>query len=602
MSERAKAKVSPKLFRRLLAEYGSERFFTVVATVIALATSFAGLLPAFFLRNAVNYLQDLFSAGQQAPPVIWPFAAAVLLAAAIQNLFYYAQTRTRTELSVRVTNKLRERIYAAVQRHSLTYHKKTTTGDLIARSTRDVRSVARFVSFAVFSTADLVVFLGGAIIILLWVDPVFALVALSPVPLATYLTARFGTRSRPMWKDASKSYGEVTAALQENIAGARVIRAFGQDQAQNREFAGRADNYVSKMMRVVEFWVVRVVGSNLIFSTVMPVSLVYGAYAAIQGSIGIGDIMLCFAYMRNVQQRLRHIVHYVEVFQSAAAGAERVFEILDEEPGIQSRPGATAMPPSPEGIGALVEFKGVSFGYEPEKPVLGDITFTAQPGQTIAIVGHTGSGKSTLISLIPRFYDATAGAILINGVDLRDISVRELRRSVGFIFQDTFLFSTSIRENIAYGRPGADFEAIQAAAQAARGHDFIMKLEHGYDTAVGERGMTLSGGQAQRIAIARAVLLDPKILVMDDATASVDSETERQIRQTMQQVSKGRTNFVIAHRISSVAHADHILVLEDGRIAEEGTHFELIARGGVYRRMYSQQFEDGPQLQENDDA
>ena len=563
---------------------------TVVTTVLSVASSLAELAPAILIRNAINYLDLSMKLPGRVSVVIWPFVAAIALMAAIQGLLSFVQTIARAELTVRIANGLRERMYRAVQRHSLTYHKKTTTGDLIARSTRDIESIARFVGFGVFAAADLVIFLGGACAVLLWINPVFALIALCPLPLALFLAVRSGSRVRGLWRETSESYAKVTTVVQENIAGARVVRAFAQEHAERAKFVDRADGYVHKAIASVRFWVVRTLSSNFVFGVIIPLALLYGSYLVMRGRIEIGDIVLCFFYMRPVEHRLRHLMNMAEVYQSGAAGAERVFEVLDEEPSIASNPGARPVPRPPQGTGAAVEFRNVSFGYDPVKPVLKEISLRAGPGQTIAIVGHTGSGKSTLISLIPRFHDPAAGAVLINGVDVRDIRLRELRRSVGIIFQETFLFSATVRENVAYGRPEADFEAVQAAARAARAHEFILELEDGYDTVVGERGVTLSGGQAQRIAIARAVLLDPKVLIMDDATASVDSETEHLIRETMRGVAQGRTNFVIAHRISSVAHADRILVLEDGRIVEQGTHSELFAHGGIYRRMCDQQF------------
>ena len=569
-----------------------------LASVITVLGSTAELLPAWFTRRAINYLArwakladgaSLLSFAQDVPPVIWPFALLILLVAVIRNLLRFANTMSGAELSTRITNTMRERMYEAVQRHSLTYHKKTTTGDLISRSTRDVMSIHKFVSSAVFMAVDMVVFLICATVALVWINPVFALIALSPVPLAVYLTFHFGARVRTLWKKSSEKYGEVTTVVQENIAGARVVRAFAQEDAEESKFAEHADSYLAHVIDAIRFWVIRMITSHMIFSLVTPIAVVYGSYAVIRGSIEVGDVAFCFFCMGPLMHRMRFVMRLVETYQSAAAGAERVFEVLDEEPSIQSAPGAEPISASPAGTGALVEFKNISFGYEPDKPAVNDITFAAKPGQTIAIVGRTGSGKSTLISLIPRFHDPTSGSITINGTDVRNIELRQLRRSIGIIFQETFLFSASVRENIAYGRPGANDELIRAAAGAARAHDFIMALDDGYDAIIGERGVTLSGGQAQRIAIARAVLLDPKVLIMDDATASVDSETERLIRETMRQVAKGRTNFIVAHRISSVAHADHILVLDGGRIIEQGTHAELIALNGAYRRIRDQQ-------------
>jgi ABC-type multidrug transport system fused ATPase/permease subunit len=585
-SDEEKKKISPAVLWRLMGEYRHEVLMLTISVVIAVATSGAELLPHWFIRKAVNYLQDWTDANELN---IWPFASLIVTTAVILFLLRFAQTISRMELSTRITNRLRRRMYEAVQRHSLTYHKKTTTGDLISRSTGDIQHMARFIQFAVFGTADMIVFLCGAIGLLFWIDWRFAAVALSPIPFAILLTARLGMKVRPVWRASRDAYGEVTTVLQENIAGARVIRAFAQESAEEAKFGERTKSFLTKVLTAIEYWIIHMIGPNFLFGLVMPIAVLYGGYLAMNGDIRVGDITFAFFVMQPINRRLHMVMHLVETFQRAAAGAERVYEVLDEEPGIQSRPGAEPMP-AIEPARPAVEFRNVAFGYEDDKPVLQDVSFSVSPGQTVAIVGHTGSGKSTVISLIPRFHDPTAGEVWINGKDARDIHLEELRRSVGIIFQETFLFSASVRHNIAYGLPDANDETIEAAARAAQAHEFILDLDDGYNTIVGERGVTLSGGQAQRIAIARAVLLDPTILIMDDATASVDSETERLIRETMKRVAEGRTNFVVAHRISSVAHADLILVLEDGRVIERGTHAELVALGGTYRRMCDQQF------------
>jgi ABC-type multidrug transport system fused ATPase/permease subunit len=573
---------------RLLGEYRSERALLALCVLIALASSGAELLPHWFVRQAVNLLQDWGGTGSVS---MVPSAVLIALTAIILFFLRFAQQIGRTELSTRVTNQLRRRTYEAVQRHSLTYHKRTTTGDLITRSTGDIQEMARFIGFAVFGVADMVVFLCGAIGLLFWIDWRFALISLSPVPIAVYMTIRLSMKVRPIWRESRDAYGQVTTVVQENIAGARVIRAFAQEDAEEGKFGHRTGSFLGKTLRAIEYWITRMIGPNFLFGLVTPVAVFYGGYLAVRGEMQIGDITFAFFVMQPIERRLHMVMRLVDTFQRAAAAAERVYEVLDEEPQIRSHPGAESMPPTSDE--PAVEFRNVSFHYESESPVLHNVSFSVQPGQTAAIVGHTGSGKSTLISLVPRFHDPISGEVRINGRNARNIRLEELRRSVGIIFQETFLFSATVRDNIAYGQPDADSDAIQAAARAAQAHEFILELDKGYDTMVGERGVTLSGGQAQRIAIARAVLLDPSILIMDDATASVDSETERLIRETMKRVAEGRTNFIVAHRISSVAHADLILVREDGRTAERGTHAELSAQNGIYRRMCDQQFAGG---------
>ncbi|MFW6157778.1 MAG: ABC transporter ATP-binding protein [Planctomycetota bacterium] len=580
--------MSPAVLRRLFAEYRYEWPLAAVTLFIAIITAAAELLPHNYIRMAINYFQGWAKPGPLNP---WPFAVLILLTYLIHNLLRFAQSISRMELGTRISNRLRSRIYAAVQRHSLTFHKQTTSGDLISRSTADVQRMARFIYFGVFGTADMAIFVLGAVVMLLWINWKLALVALAPLPFAVFLTVRLGMKVRKIWRESRDAYGDVTTTIQENIAGARVVRAFAQESREEEKFGERSGTFVTKVIDAIEYWVVRMVGPNFVFGLVMPLAILYGGFQALAGHVEVGDIFFCFSVMQPIQRRLRTVMRLVDTYQRAAAASERVFEVLDEEPSIRSKPGAEPLPPSTEGTGSAVAFENVSFGYEPEKPVLHHVSFDVRPGETVAIVGHTGSGKSTLISLIPRFHDPDEGRVLINGTDVRDIRLEELRQDVGIIFQDTFLFSAPVRENIAYGEPDAPLDAIQAAARAAQAHEFILGLEDGYDTVIGERGETLSGGQAQRVAIARAVLLDPSVLIMDDATAAVDSETERLIRETMKQVAEGRTNFIIAHRVSSVAHADQILVLEEGRITERGTHAELYERGGIYRRMCDQQFE-----------
>ncbi len=586
-SEEANQPDRPELVRRLLSLYRRELPMTVVTVLITILGAGAELLPHNFIRMAINYLQEWARVG---PLNVWPFAVLIVLTYLIHNLLRFAMSISRMDLSTRLSNRLRSGIFSACQRHSLTFHKQTTSGDLISRATADVQRMARFLYSGIFGLLDIAVFVLGAVVMLVWINWRLALVVLVPFPIAVFLTLRLGMKVRRIWRDSREAYGDVTTTIQENIAGARVVRAFAQEHTEESKFKDRSEHFLGKVIQAIEYWVIRMVGPNFVFGLVMPVAVLYGGMLALAGRVDVGDIFFCFSIMQPIQRRLREVMQLVDVYQRAAAASERVFEVLDEEPSIQSNPGAKPMPPSPENIGASVVFEDVSFGYEPGKPVLRDIRFEAEPGATIAIVGHTGSGKSTLISLIPRFHDPVAGRVLLNGADVRDIRLGEVRREVGIIFQETFLFSASVRENIAYGRPEASMDAIREAAKAARAHDFILGMDDGYDTVIGERGETLSGGQAQRIAIARAILLDPSVLIMDDATAAVDSETERLIRETMKTVSEGRTNFIIAHRISSVAHADQIIVLEDGQIAERGTHAELYATDGIYRRICDQQF------------
>lgn len=568
---------------RLSREYLPHWKMALICGVITVFLSLGDLLPAYITGEYLSTLVD-WQVNKPRIPVNYHLLLLALFFNLIAiNLLRYVATMARTDLDISIMNGLRERLYNAIQRHSMGYHKKTTTGDLIARSTNDIGYINGFTSQALFFAIDLLFFCTGAIIILISKDWVFALISIVSVIPSFLLIGCLGKKLKKMWREQSDSYAEVTTALQENIAGARVVRAFAQEEAEKSKFKKLQDDYKEKDLRIMPYWIYRGLTSNTIFGMVQPICLIYGTYQVIHGNLEVGAILMCLNYSGNIYHRLLRIIDMTEVYQNASAGAERIYEILDEQPSIQTNRGADKMPVDRKGV--EITFDNVTFGFDAETPVLKNVSFKAEPGKTIAIVGHTGCGKSTLVGLIPRFYDPQSGSVAINGIKVSDIKLHDLRRNIGIVFQETFLFSATVSENIRYGRPEATQEEIIAAAKLAQAHDFIMQLEKGYDTILGERGASLSGGQGQRIAIARAVLLNPQILVLDDATASVDSETEREIRETMKSVAVGRTTFIIAHRISTVAHADMIIVLKDGRIHEYGTHKSLYEKNGIYRQM-----------------
>jgi ABC-type multidrug transport system fused ATPase/permease subunit len=371
--------------------------------------------------------------------------------------------------------------------------------------------------------------------------------------------------------------------VQENIAGVRVVKAFAKENAEIQKFTKKRDVYLDTMMSTVNYWSTRVPVAQFLFGLTLPLVLWQGGAQVIRGELLLGDLVKVIFYLLAIGNRMGAVGQFTNIIQNASASAERVLEIIQDPERLKS--GHKPLPPD----GGAIEFQNVSFEYRKEKPAIHDVSFRAEPGKTYAIVGPTGSGKSTLVHLIPRYYDATSGRIWIEGVDIRELDLAELRASVGVIFQETFLFSASVAENIAYGWPEASLEDIQRCARAAQADDFISELPDGYNTVIGERGVTLSGGQKQRIAIARAFLMNPRFLILDDATASVDSKTEHAIQKAIVGLSAGRTTFIIAHRFSTVQHADQILVLREGRLVEQGTHTELLARGGYYREIHEQQ-------------
>lgn len=513
------------------------------------------------------------------------FGGLVLGSAALR----FSQGLAQVSYQQHVLTDLRCAIFDAVQHLSLNYHISTTTGELISRGTRDVDRLRRFLSDALFSTFSLVVYTVGMIALMVSRHPVLPLVALCPLPASVYLLIRFARRLRPMWRAVSDAYGQVTTVLQENIAGARVVKAFGRERDEVGKFERTAADYLAGTIQATSYWAGRMPLAQAVFGLSMPLLLAGGGYLVGRGQMTVGDLVAFMGYLMLLAFRIRAIGRLVNIFQEAAASGERIFAVLDQEPTVADRAGVG---PLPEGAGR-VEFRDVSFEHDSGTLALREVTFTAEPGQMVAVVGRTGSGKSTLVSLIPRFHDPTTGQVLLDGVDVRDIRLRDLRRAVGFIFQDTFLFSATVAENIADGVPEATPEQVRRCAQAAQADEFVAQLPDGYDTVIGERGVTLSGGQRQRLAIARAFLTNPRILIMDDATASVDSTTERMIHESMLDLARGRTTFIIAHRLSTVRRADLILVLDDGRIIERGTHADLLALNGAYRQLFETQLDHG---------
>src|SRR5256886_1980556 len=517
----------------------------------------------------------------------------------------------RNRLVQRTLGDIRTAIYDAIQRLAFRYHDKSNTGELISRSTTDVWRLQDFLFACLFLSFDIVVALSATAILIFATSAALGAVTLLTLVPTIALIALFASKLQPQWRKVHDLHGAMTTVIQENIAGVRVVKAFAKESAQVKKFRDRKDVFLGTLLGTVNYWAARVPFAQFIFGLALPLVLWTGGRQVIRGPLAIGDLAKVVFYLMAIGHRVGMVGQFTNIIQNASASAERILEIIHEPQVIKSGrrdlpalAPATTPPltrgssPSLEGPGAgqgrperfgRVEFDQVSFKYYDGKASLTDLSFEAKPGQTIAIVGPTRSGKTTLVNLIPRFYDVSSGRVLLDGVDVRELKLEQLRRSVSVIFQETFLFNAIVAENIAYGRPDASRKEIEKCARAAQAHEFIMELEDGYDTVVGERGVTLSGGQKQRLAIARAFLMNPRILILDDATASVDSRTERLIQEAMRQLSAGRTTFVIAHRFSTVQHADLILVLKEGRVVERGTHDELIKRGGFYSEIFEQQ-------------
>ena len=489
----------------------------------------------------------------------------------------------RNRLVQETLNDIRNAIYDVMQRLSFSFHDQTSSGELISRSTTDVWRLQEFFFACLQMAIDISLSLIATAVLIAMVSPRLALITLATVIPTAILLGYYARKLQPQWRKVHDLHGEMTTVVQENIAGVRVVKAFAKEHAEIDKFRRKRDLYVDTMMRTVSYWSARVPLAQFIFGLTLPLVLWQGGREVIRGDVLLGDLVKVIFYLLAIGNRMGAIGQFTNIIQNASASAERVLEIIEDPERIKS-----GHKPLPE-MGGTVEFQDVSFEYRKEKAALHQVSFRAEAGKTYALVGPTGSGKSTLVHLIPRYYDATSGRVLIDEIDIRELDLGALRASVGVIFQETFLFSATVAENIAYGRPDASREEIERCAKAAQAHEFILELPDGYDTVIGERGVTLSGGQKQRVAIARAFLMNPRFLILDDATASVDSKTEHAIQEAIKQLSAGRTTFIIAHRFSTVQHADKILVLREGRLVEQGTHVELVSRAGYYAEIYQQQ-------------
>lgn len=481
---------------------------------------------------------------------------------------------------------LRNAMYDRIQHLPFTFHDHAQTGQLISRCIEDVRAVQNFAGGNIVEVGQLLLLTVGVVTILFLSNPVLAGVALLPLIPMVIMTTDFGQRITRLFYAVDNALGDLSSHLQENVTGVQVVRAFAREAHEMERFDRFNRTYFQSRLKVIGEWSRVMPTTNLLITLGTILILLVGGPMVMQGRMTIGALVAFNAYLLMLSGPVQQLTWLVNAIGEAEAGAQRLLEILDHEPEIQSPPDAVT-------LGTLrgrVEFRNVSLRYQDEKvDALTDINLVVEPNQIVALIGQTGSGKTSLVNLIPRFYDVSEGAVLVDGVDVRRADLDSLRRQVGIVLQASLLFSDTIRENICYGRPQATEDEIIAAARAAQAHDFIMKFEKGYDTLVGERGVTLSGGQRQRIAIARALLMDPRLLILDDSTSSVDTQTEQLIQQALDKLMEGRTTFVIAHRLATVRRADLILVMADGRIVERGRHEELLALGGLYRQIYDLQ-------------
>ena len=516
----------------------------------------------------------------------------IVVFAVIRGLFSFSQNYMSETLSQSAAFDFRNELYARIQRLSFSYHDKTQTGQLMIRATDDVEKVRLFIGQGLLMAAQALVMLTATLIILTFTNPRLMLVILPVLPVALVMFMVFGAIAQPLFTRVQVRLSALNTILQENLAGIKVVKAFVREPQQQARFERSADDLMGQQITVARLFSFLFPLVFLIANLGQAAVYYFGGQQIIQGTLTFGEWQKFSLYLVYVFFPLGMLGMIITQMSQAAASAQRVFEILDTQSEVRDRPDARPLAK----VEGRVAFENVTFRYfGGVEPVLADVDFDVQPGQTVALLGATGSGKSTIINLIPRFYDPSAGRVLVDGQDVRQVQLDSLRSQIGIVLQDTTLFSGTIRDNIAFGRPDASLEEVVEAAKAAAAHEFILSFPEGYDTKVGERGTTVSGGQKQRIAIARALLMDPRILILDDSTSSVDVVTEAAIQKALQQLMQGRTSFVIAQRISTVRTADLVLVLDRGRIAARGTHDQLMDESPIYAEIYSSQLlEDAP--------
>ncbi len=572
------------LVKRLIVLMWANRAMTIVAMISILTSIGFSLALPLLIRAVIN---NAIGGGQR--QLLYQLGAGIIGVSILSAASAYVRSVTTQWLGERVSYALRNQLYRHLESLSFSFYDSAQSGQLLSILTEDIRNIRRFYSPALRTIVQTAILIVGTAAIMLTLDLRLALIVLVMIPILLTVTLSFSARVRPRYLRTQRQFGEAMSVLQENLSGTRLVRAFGREHYEETKFAHAGEVLFARQMEAARLS--SLANANMPFITGVGTVLVvaYGAWQVLNGDLQAGTLLAFYLYLNQLTDPIRQIGPIMNNVALALASTERVYELLARRPRIV----APAEPYRPAAVRGHVTFEDVSFSYaRGGRPILRDIAIEASPGAAIGLVGTTGSGKTSIVQLMARFYDVTGGRVLIDGVDVREWDLPTLRANVGFVSQESFLFSDSIRDNIAYGRPDATEADVAAAARAAQAHDFIARLPQGYDTVLGERGVNLSGGQKQRLAIARALLLNPRVLVLDEATSAVDMETEREIQIALATLMAGRTTFIIAQRVSSVLNADQICVLSEGRIVERGTHPQLLVEGGIYRQTYDLQTRD----------
>jgi ATP-binding cassette subfamily B protein len=513
---------------------------------------------------------------------LWVFVGTIVALGAARAALMLGRRIISGRQALDVEMDLRSGLYAHLVRLSFGFYDRHQTGQLMSRATVDLQGVRFFLGYGLIFFFQNVLTVASVTVVLFFFEWRLALISLAITPPLVALAYRYSHVAHPTLRDVQQKLADVATVAEENIVGVHVVKAFAQEPAEEEKFRRRSEAVFGQTLRANRQRATYVPLISFVPLLAQAAVLLVGARMVAHGSLSAGSFSAVFLYLGMLVTPLRSLGMWIGQSQRATASGERIFQVIDEPEEVADRPGAVELPAGP----GDVRFESVAFEYRPGRPVLQGIDLALAPGRTVALIGHTGSGKTTLTSLVPRFYDVTAGRVTIDGLDVRDVTLHSLRRAIGVISQDPFLFSATVRENIAFGIPDLAQEEVERVARLAQAHEFIERLPDAYETVIGERGITLSGGQRQRIAIARALAVDPRVLILDDATASVDATTEALIRQGLREAMRNRTTIIIAHRLSTIALADEIVVLDGGRIAAHGTHDALLGTSPVYREIY----------------